>query len=403
MTVTNSAPGDANDRFQRFLRQGLVVARRHVVGDGDHAPLTEAARERALNLLDYAARTGLVWPETRDLLLTLAPKMERAGHWKGWHPRLQQWITLAEAQGDPLTTATLCRHIGVLHRLQSDHAQAEMYLTQSAELFHAQGQPREQARALNQLGYVAWQKNTLEHATTLAQEALGLLEAGDVEQAMSFSLLGLVARERHQWKQAEEYHHQALALREQTSHLRELAWSLQNLADALRGQGKYEPAIRYFERAIVLLDQVQDPAHRAIVQMNLGIVYSLQAQPFKAFPLYEAAERTFRRVGSRQNLAKLKTNQGLEYMTVESWERAAEAFQLSADIFQRIDSKGEQLNALDGLGLSYLEQGRYTEALALFERINDELPEIEGTYFFPLLRDRLPEQIARSKAGLKTG
>ncbi|MCB0061108.1 MAG: tetratricopeptide repeat protein [Caldilineaceae bacterium] len=403
MTTTS---GNPNDRFHRFLRQGLDVVCRHVVADDANTPLTEETRKRALNLLGYAfqsQRIAFVWAEARDLLLTLAPKMEHGGQWEEWFSHLEAGAKRAAAQGDPVTTATLYLHSGVLHRLQSNYAQAESYLTESATLFQTQAKPRAQARALNQLGYVARYQNRLGRATELAHQALALLEEEDVERAMSFSLLGLIAKEQRQWSEAEIHHRRALELREKAQHLREMAWSMQNLADVLRVYGEYETAISYFERAIALLDQVQDPVHRAIAQMNLGVIYSLQKQPFKAFPLYEAAERIFRQVGSRQNLAMVKVNQGLEYMAVESWEKAETAFRLGADLYQSLADQGGHLNALDGLGLSYLEQGRYAEALMLFERIVNELQEIEGNYFFRTLRDQLPEQIARSKAGLATG
>lgn len=398
--TTGDGSGDANDRFQGFLCQALIVALRYVEAGGENAPLTPAARSRAMNLLQYAFNDKTLWRETCELLLALAPKMERAGYREEWLPRLETGVKIADANGDQLTTARFYWHIGVLHRLQNHHAQATTALTASAERFHALGESREQARALNQLGYVARHQNFLEQATTLAHEALALLDEGDIEQAMSFSLLGLIAHERHQWTTAEAYHRQALALREQAANKRQTAWSLQNLANALRGQGKYETAIRHFERADDLLQEVEDPVHRAIVQMNLGIIYSVQKQPFKAFPLYDGAERIFHRLGSQLNLAKVKVNQGLEYMAVASWEKAEIAFRLGADLYLSLADKGGQLNALDGLGLSYLEQGRYAEALTLFERIAGELHEVEGTYFFEPLREQLPRQIARSKAGL---
>lgn len=400
MVTPDDSTGRAQAHFPHLLRQGLIVARRYVEADGEAAPIGAADRERALNLLRYVFRTEQEWPAAQALLLAMAPKMERAGHREDWLPYLVAGADLADAQGEPFATATLYLHIGIIHRLQNNYAAAKHYLHHSATLFHEQGKPREQARALNQLGYVAFSQEVPEQAAALAQAAAALLAENDVEQAMSLSLLGLVARIRREWQAAEEYHRRALQLREAAAQPREIAWSLQNLANALRGQGDNAAAIDLFERAIVLLEQVKDPVNRATAQMNLGIIYSLQQDPIRAFALYAAAEQVFRQTGNKQNLAKIKVNQGLEYLAVESWERAAEAFQLSAEIFQHLDNKGAQLNALDGLGMSYLAQGCYAEALTIFTGIADELTQIEGTYFFDPLSKRLPEQIARSKAGL---
>jgi tetratricopeptide (TPR) repeat protein len=361
--------------------------------------LNEENRSRALNVLSYSLKLPAAWPATRDLLMALAPKLEQAGHWGEWLPYLIKGLTLSEAVDDLWASAELRLHLGHLHRLQSRWTQARALLTASARGFAALGERRSQARALNQLAYVAWQQHRPREVETLAHQAQALLDETDIEYAMSLSALGLAAIEQHQWQAAEAYHRAALQIRAAHGDRRQMAWSLQNVGYALRGQGHYEAASACYEEAIATLRDLNDVAHCAIAQMNLGIVYSLRGEPAKALEVYAMAESTFRRIGDEGNLAQILVNQGIDYMALGNWQRAGSVFMTSAHLFQRLANLSGYLNALDGLGISYLEQNLYEKALAIFESVAVQLPKIEGTQYHRNLTKVIHSQLDRAKAG----
>ena len=147
-----------------------------------------------------------------------------------------------------------------------------------------------------------------------------------------------------------------------------------------------------------MLGELNDAANRAIAQMNLGIVYSLLGNPVKALEVYAKAESTFRTIGDELNLAKVLTCKGLDRLVLQDWKQAEEEFAFGADLFQRLGDLSEYLNALDGLGISYLEQGCYDQATAIFESILVDLPEIAGTRAYPGLTKVIRGQIDRARA-----
>jgi tetratricopeptide (TPR) repeat protein len=385
--------------FPTLFRQYIVNSVQATLAaiSQDDALLTAETRDRALHVLSFALKRADGWTSTRALLLLLAPKLEQAGHRDDWLPYLEAGVTLSQACADPGAEAELSLAISQLHRLVSRFAPARMWLTASSQTFATLGNYQGQARALNQLAYVAWQQHEYPAAERLADNALALLDKTDPERAMSLSALGLVALDRQQWVEAERYHRDALQIRTVQGDRRKIAWSMQNLGYALRGQGRYTEAITCFEQAITILEEIHDLANCAIAQMNLGIVYWYDAEPAKALEKYTLAEHTFTKLSDMHNLAKIFTNKGLGYMNLGDWVQAEKAFMASIALHQKVGDVSFRLDASDGLGLVYLGQGQYDKAIATFESALAELPQITGTPMYDYLMKVLPDHLAQAR------
>ncbi len=384
-------------RFQQLLTRSALVARRYIEAEAA-TPISDAARERAQNVLSYTLKAAEAWPATRDLLLALAPRMELAGYRTEWLPFLEDGVAQSQRLGDQTAEAALQLHCGYLYRLISNYAQAQNCLRASVTYYAALGDTEGQARALNQLAYLAWQQHQYAEAEHLAHEAINIVDDMALEKAVSLSALGLVAHNRGRYTEAEAHHFDALLIRTDHRVDKEIAWSLQNLGIAAGAQGKYAIAIEYYERALTLLNTVHDPAHSAIIQMNLGVAYYHQSNYSQALEILTAAEQSLHRVSDEYNLAKLLTTKGLCYLAQYQWEFAEQAFQASTDLFQQLGDLSWYLNAYDGLGISYLEQEQFEQALAIFQTIVTQLPKIEGTPAYTYLTTTLATQIAQAEA-----
>ena len=400
MVMSDQLPNPYLDRFKELLVRGAAVAQARIDAEGPTAPISDDARERAQNVLSYTLKEATAWRAARDLLLTMAPKMEAAGYRQEWLAYLNDGLWQSEQQGDQAALAALQFQCGSLHRLLSNHEQAHALLSASIAYCAAAGETAGQARALNQLAYLAWQQHRHEEAERFAQAALQIVGETSLERAMSLSALGLVAYNRSRYTEAEKYHYEALLLRTDHNAQKEMAWSLQNLGLNAAEQGKYEVAVEYYTRALTLLDKVYDPAHRAIVQMNLGGTYYRQKAYAQALDILNPVEQELRRLSDELNLAKLLTTKGLCYLAQQHWAFAQDAFRTSADLFHRIGDFSWYLNAYDGLGISYLERAQYAQALAIFETIVAQLPQIEGTPAHKHLAATVETQITQAKAKL---
>ncbi len=402
--TTDNAAGESSlpdypDLFQQYVLRSVALA--HAAIKAETPRFSTEAGERALHVLSYALGLDRAWPSARNLLLLLAPKMEQAGHRDDWLPYLERGVVLSQVQEDQQAEGELCLYLGELLRLRSKFELARQWLNTSIATFTALGENQGQARALNQLAYVAWQQHHYDEAESLAQRALTLLDEDDIERATCFSRLGLVAIDQQQWKEAEHYHRDALRIRQKYDDQRKIAWSLQNLGYALRGQGKYEEAIDYYEQAIAILEDVQDIANCANVQVNLGIVYWLAEQPTKALEIYSLAERTYRELQDTHNLAKIFNNKGLGYRDLCNWVQAESAFITSITLHEAVGDFSLRLESLDELGLVYLGQGQYDKASTTFESVRAALPQIVGTPTYAYLAEVLPTHLAQAKQKIK--
>jgi tetratricopeptide (TPR) repeat protein len=255
--------------------------------------VSEAEREQAWHLLSFALNVDPAWPLVRDLLLALAPKMEQAGFRDEWLPYLEEGLRQSERQADRRTAAELHLQIGLLYRLQSKFAEARAHLAVSIENFIILEQMQNQARALNELAYTCFLQQHHTKAEQLVESALNLLDESDPERAMSYRIRGVLALEYSRWQEAEENHRKSLELCEKQGDKRRIAWCLQNLGYALRGQEKFTEAITCYKYAAEMLDNIQDKYHWAIVQINLGLAYRLSNQPDEALACHLQGEKVF--------------------------------------------------------------------------------------------------------------
>jgi len=393
--VPDEPEPDYADLFKLYIVQSaestLATLAADVAADWDEA------HERALHILSFSLALPAAWPTTRELLLQLAPKMEQAGHRDDWLPYLERGVTRSQAQADPLAEAELARFMGELFRLRSKFDLARQWLERSVTIFTTLGADQGQASALNELAFVAWQQHYYDEAEALAQRALTRLDANDPERATCFSRLGLVAIDLRQWPEAEQYHRTALEIRMKQGDQRKIAWSLQNIGDALRGQRKYIEAVEYYEKAITILEAVKDKANVANVQVNLGIAFSLAGQSDKALKAYSLAEHAYKNLHDRGTLARVYNNQGIEYLLLQQWQEAQERFLACIELHREVGDTSFRLNALDGLGLAYFHQKLFAEAIAAFELILAELSQIKDTPMYNYLKKVVPEHLEQAR------
>lgn len=399
MTPPTTNPSDDAAQFVANIVRSVQATLMRVQRD-ETPTLTALTRERGLHVLTFALKLPAAWPLTCQLILALAPKLEQAGYREEWLPYLQQALKLSDEKTDRAMSAQFHFLLGHLRRLRGEFSLAQQHLTQSVAEFRALQNDYGQARALNQLAYLAWQQHRDDEAKALAQAALALLDPADAECAMSLSALGMAAINQARWQAAEAHHRAALQIRTRYNLPRERAWSLQNLGYSLRGQGNFVEALACYEEALTTLDQLGDRANWAIVRMNMGIVYSLQNEPRQALAIYAEAEEIFRQIGDQWHVAKTLVNQGIDYMGLREWQQAEWVLRHSAGLFEQVGELSEQLNALDGVAMTRQGQGFHAEALTLFQTVKRRLPEIEGTHYHRMLSRVIDNQLAEAEAAL---
>lgn len=325
-------------------------------------------REQALHTLSYALNVEDVWPETRALLLALAPKMEQAGHRDDWIPYLERGIEQCQRLGDVPAEAALHWHKGVVLELRSLYDDAREELSLSVSQFAAAGDSRNQARALNRLAFVARLQQQADEAGQLVKAALALLDPQDAERAYSLLVKGALALDARDWTTAADCFSQAVDMFRESGDRRKLAWNLTNLGAALRKLEDYQQAISCYSEAISIFQQVHDPVHLAATHMNLGNVFLKMGDAEEALANYRRAELVFYQVRENLRLAIVYVNIGMACRFLQRWQESERALLTSIELLDKLDQPAVAANSMEELGLTYYGQERWAEAIAQYEK-----------------------------------
>lgn len=385
-------------KFQCYLERSLRYLS-DLVATATPLP-DEEARTQAMHTLTFALRVPALWDLTRQLLLALSPKMEQAGHRGDWLVYLAEAATRSEQRADWATAAECYLQRGLLHRLLSDFPLAIDQLQRSVALWQQIGAGRDQARALNELAWVAYLQNQTGPATTYVEQALALLPADDSERAMCYRVQGMIAIAHERWAEAESYHRQALTLFATAGDDRKAAWSLQNLAYALRGQARYEEAIEYYEQAAMLLLEEGDLYHWSTVQVNLGLAYYYSGKPEIAVSYYAAARSIPKSLLDASQMTRLCVNTALALMHLAQFAEAEKEFLEAIQLCANTGATAWQLNAMDGLAMTYIGWQKFNQATEVLKQALVELPSVAGAPNYTYLYNSLHQHLEEAQHGL---
>jgi tetratricopeptide (TPR) repeat protein len=393
--------------FHRYIHRSLSQLAARLGPENE--PLSNEVREQAWHLLDYALNLSAptlppivpsslpeIWEQTRDLLLSLAPRMERDGFRREWLPYVERGIDVCRQLGDRQTEARLTLAAGRIYRLRGDYAAANERLTSSAAVFQQLANPAGRAQSLNQLAYVARLQSHFDQARAYVDEAFGLLQEDDPERASSHWVLGTMATALMDWEAAERHHRAALEIWQAAGDRQRAAWSLQNVGNAQRGAGRYAEAAATIQHAIVLLGELNDPVNQAIARMNRGIVHIYDHDPAQALALFHLAEPVFRQVGDQLHLAMVYTNMTIVERDLGHFEAAMQSGKRATHYAEIIGDQKMMANALDELGLVLLAQGERAEAGALFEQGLSIIRRVPPDAFQQMVSESLATHLAQT-------
>ncbi|KPJ50882.1 MAG: hypothetical protein AMJ38_01275 [Dehalococcoidia bacterium DG_22] len=192
------------------------------------------------------------------------------------------------------------------------------------------GDRASQARVLNHLSYLQWQRGHFSGAAEIAQRALGLATAA-----------GLAS---------------------------EIAGGLFNKANAARDMGHFQTAIGFYEQAVNLYQELDDQKRLADCLNRMGGALLFSGAFAEARSVVERSLAIRRQLDDRMGISYSLANLCVICMYQGQFARAREAAQEQLEIDSAIGDLHAEAAALDNLGDAILEQGFPTRAIPLFQR-----------------------------------
>jgi len=396
MTAKQQAP----DLFQTYIAQNMRYALSRVQALDDSLPDDEE-REMLLHALTFGLESPNAWPQTRQTLLLLAPKMEQAGYRGELVTFLEHGIRVSKERQDSETEAELRLQLGILLQLLSQYDDADAQLAIGLELFKDLSMKRGEARVLNRQAWVARRKQQFERSEELLNAARERLDEDDDQYAYALLVLGSVRLDQQRWQEAIAVNRQALAIWDATDNQRMQAWTYTNMGMAFWQLQDLEQAVIHFRRALALFNKVDDPVHKAVAAMNLGGVFIDMEQPQTALEYFLEAERTFCDTQEDLRLAKIYNNIGQAYLSLDQLESAVTAFERSIQLWNQIGGYNLRwLNAMTSLGIAHRRSEHYHMAINILSEARCLLPTIEDEPNYLVLAREIADELLLARDGL---
>lgn len=378
MAVT---PVDYPALFRNYaVRSAQVTLERVRAHEGS---FVGAPQDQIFQALDFAMGLEEAWPWIKDVLLTIAPQMVRAGYQDGWAPYLVRGIDLAQTHGDGVASAELQLNLGWLLQLRGDFDGAAAHYDASLVIFEEEGNRSGAGRALSRQAFIACMRNEFEHAETLAQSALRQFASDDPERASALNALGRVAYLRRDYALAVSRIEEALHLRRSVNDTFHEADNLRDLGNALWRLGRLDEARDCFDKGAAIYRRHQSMLNVSSMLVNLGNLHCETSQFDEALRCYEEAYRVYAEWDEMFRLAIVSYNIGYVYLRLAQYDSAKSKFILALRHLRRVRNKHMQAGALHYLGDIHVVQnhrGRaraaYRQALSIIQTL-DPSPEVE--------------------------
>jgi class 3 adenylate cyclase/tetratricopeptide (TPR) repeat protein len=159
----------------------------------------------------------------------------------------------------------------------------------------------------------------------------------------------------------------AIELYEQLGDLASQASVLNNMGGIAYWSGKWEDALRYYERANVLDERVGDVIGAASGRNNIAEILADQGRWEEAEQLFREAERAFRAAGYRSLIAYVRANLGRTAARAGRFDEAETLLEEARQLSRAVGAATEVLEAEARLAELHVLRGRPEAALAVLE------------------------------------
>jgi predicted ATPase len=263
--------------------------------------LLETVRQYARERLVERGGGEHVRTRHRDYFLALAEEaylQHSSRELATWLQRLEQehdnlrsaleWALVAAGAADGLR---LCGVLGIFWRTRGHLSEGREWCARALGKPGAEERTPDRRLALNSAGALAHFQTDYRAAEAFAREDLAIVrELGDRSGvAASLNNLGAVARAQGDFVAARTLLEESLAIERDLGHRENMARSLNNLGRVARSQGDYAVARSLLEEALAIKRELDDPGGVALTLVNLAHVACEVGDLARADELYKAS------------------------------------------------------------------------------------------------------------------
>ncbi|MCF2151308.1 tetratricopeptide repeat protein [Desmonostoc muscorum LEGE 12446] len=202
--------------------------------------------------------------------------------------------------------------------------------------------------------------------TTLTAQAQTTQEHRD--EALRLNELGLQQLNKGQFREALKTFEQALAIFQQIGDTAGEGTILNNIGVLYRNLGQYAKALEFYQQALAIRKQTSNTEGEGNTLNNIGGVYFSLGQYAKALEFYQQALAIAKQIGNTAGEGATLNNIGVVYSNLGQYAKALEFYQQALAIRKQIGDTAGEGNTLNNIGLIYDNLGQYAKALEFYQQ-----------------------------------
>ncbi|HEY9076754.1 MAG TPA: tetratricopeptide repeat protein [Anaerolineaceae bacterium] len=288
----------------------------------------------------------------------IASSFERQGDFDKALSRLfTSQETLSRITNPPaLEQARILNDIGWIYFRRGSLDEAESTLLQALSLIKTTSQVDIIASIYNRLGGVYFRKEDLARASEYTRQSLTIREEiGDIlGAARSYNNLGLLQYAAGNWDQALISYKRNLELQNRIGDTEAIAISHRNIAELQIDMGDWQDARRNLELSLQAARKIRASFHIAVAHASLGRLLIAQAAYSQALAQLEESIRIFYETGVQENMVDVYHLKGEAYLGLGKYEQAVLWANKSIEVISSLGSRSLSRSEQHGRALRLL-------------------------------------------------
>jgi CHAT domain-containing protein/Tfp pilus assembly protein PilF len=260
------------------------------------------------------------------------------------------------------------RTLGRLYERRWDWRKSLQLYLRAKSLYHQSGHLVDEGKVANDIGAVYEELSELNAAGDSYKEALALGQRSRnlYVSAAAYHNLGNLARRQSRSGEALEYLGQARAIWKELQNDQEIK-TVTAIGLVYAEVGKIDLALPKFREALVLADRKKNLRLKGMALTQMGSALR-RSDPEQARRLYLQAVDIQEQEDDQGKLAATLNGVGLVFLNQKKYQEALEPLQKALQIYERQGSPLDQARTLTNLGWTYAGLGREADARAAYER-----------------------------------
>ncbi len=181
-------------------------------------------------------------------------------------------------------------------------------------------------------------------------------------EAEALNFLGVVYRNMGDYAEASKMFYSALSTAEKGNHLRQIAYSHNNIGDILRTQQNYKEALPHTEKALELFDKLQDQKGRGFAYVRLGEINQGLKNYQKSLEAFQEALRIREKMHDKSGLITSYTRIGVVNALNNDDKNALVYYKKALKISEEINDNRAKAGCYDFMAKAYTALKQYDEA-----------------------------------------